>query len=533
MSRLVLANRYRLTERIATGGMGSVYRATDQLLDRPVAVKVLKPEFARDATFLERFRREARAAARLSHPNVAAVYDYGERDSEPFIVMELVEGETLAARLERMGWLPWPEACRIAERVARALDAAHAHGLVHRDVKPANVLLAADGGVKVTDFGIALAAQAPHLTRTGMVLGSANYVAPEQAQSAEVGPAADLYSLGCVLFEMLTGSTPFSGATAVAIATQHVSTPVPDPRTRRPELPAAVADVVMRAMSKHPDERFPSARAMAGTLAALQATAPREAAEQGAAPWEAAAAAGPTEVLADPSPNGAEVTPGAATPGAAGAAAPGGAAPEGPAGGAVAQNGRDGRASDRGGTAGWVAWGAGSPAEPTVPGQGAESASPAGSAGRVGSATLGWRRRRSARIALAILAVLIVVALAVAAWSRSHPAPTGPGRSPGGTPTTRTETTALATGSLRIPDLRNQPSDQATAQLRRLGLVPRLQQAAAELPAGRVISTTPAAGSLTRRGATVTVTVSAGADAGTQPTRKGKHKGNRDREGKG
>jgi serine/threonine-protein kinase len=266
----LLGNRYRLGERIAAGGMGAVYRAVDETLGRQVAVKVLRRELAHDPTFLERFRREARAAAGLSHPGVAGVYDYGELGGQPFIVMELVEGETLAERLAAGGRLPWREAFAIGEQVAAALAAAHAHGLVHRDVKPANILLGRDGRAKVTDFGIAQAAQTATLTRTGMVLGSANYVAPEQAKGGHVGPAADLYSLGCVLFEAVTGETPYRGGNAVAIATQHVSAPVPDPRERRQDLPPEAAALIVRALQKHPAGRFPSGAAMAAALAAAR-----------------------------------------------------------------------------------------------------------------------------------------------------------------------------------------------------------------------------------------------------------------------
>jgi len=271
VSPTTLAARYRLDELIATGGMGSVYRAVDEHLGRPVAIKVLKRVLADDPMFLERFRREARAAAVVSHPNVATIFDYGERSSEPFIVMELVEGETLAERIAREGRLPWREAFAIAEQVARALAAAHASGVVHRDVKPANILMDTSGTVKVTDFGIARAAQATTLTRPGMVLGSANYVAPEQAQANPVGPAADLYSLGCVLFEAVTGATPYQGPNAVAIATQHVSAAVPDPRERVPDLPAKAVAVLMRSLQKEAEARCPSASAMARALAAARA----------------------------------------------------------------------------------------------------------------------------------------------------------------------------------------------------------------------------------------------------------------------
>ena len=265
----VLGDHYRLGERIADGGMGSVYRAVDESLGRPVAVKVLRRELADDPTFLERFRREARTAAALSHPGVAGVYDYGELGGQPFIVMELVEGETLAERIAARGRLAWEETFALGEQVARALAAAHGCRLVHRDVKPANVLIGPGGRAKVTDFGIAKAATSSTLTRTGMVLGSANYVAPEQAKGDQVGPAADLYALGCVLFEAVTGRTPYAGRNPVAIATQHVSAPVPDPRQHRRDLPVPAARLIQRAMAKEPGDRFASASAMADLLASV------------------------------------------------------------------------------------------------------------------------------------------------------------------------------------------------------------------------------------------------------------------------
>jgi eukaryotic-like serine/threonine-protein kinase len=285
-----LGDRYQLDHRIASGGMGAVWRAVDRLLDRPVAVKLLRREFADDPAFVERFRREARAAATLTHPNVAGVFDYGERDGQAFIVMELVEGENLAERLARTGPLPWPEALAVAEQVARALATAHAGGLVHRDVKPANVLLGngiGDGSppgapsfqgslvVKVTDFGIAQAAQAATtLTGTGTILGSAGYVAPEQASGEQVGPAADLYGLGCVLFEMVTGRAPYQGDNAVSLASQHIFGPVPNPRALRPDLPGTVAAIVLKAMQKDPGQRFTSAAVMADALADARPTTP-------------------------------------------------------------------------------------------------------------------------------------------------------------------------------------------------------------------------------------------------------------------
>jgi eukaryotic-like serine/threonine-protein kinase len=182
--------------------------------------------------------------------------------------MELVEGETLAERIAARDRLPWSEAFALGEQVARALAAAHAHRLVHRDVKPGNILIGPGERAKVTDFGIAKAASSATLTRTGMVLGSANYVAPEQAKGDDVGPAADQYSLGCVLYEAVCGRTPYAGANPVAIATQHVSAPVPDPRRLRPDLPVPAAELILRALAKDPGDRFPSTPAMADALAA-------------------------------------------------------------------------------------------------------------------------------------------------------------------------------------------------------------------------------------------------------------------------
>src|SRR5438445_2999666 len=212
---LTLGHRYRLLRRIATGGMGSVWEGEDSVLHRSVAVKVLLEGLAADGRFLERFRREARAAAGLSHPNVASVYDYGEEDGTPYIVMELLRGETLAERLRREGALPADEAVRITEGVAAALQAAHDAGVVHRDVKPGNVMLTPAGEVKVLDFGIAAASWATPITATGAAIGTATYISPEQASGQPSTPASDVYSLGVVLFEMLAGRPPFTGESPI------------------------------------------------------------------------------------------------------------------------------------------------------------------------------------------------------------------------------------------------------------------------------------------------------------------------------
>src|SRR2546425_3045864 len=225
---VVLGGRYRLVEHIASGGMGTVWRGEDLVLHRPVAVKLLSEALGQDERFVERFRREARAAAGLSHPNVAEVFDYGEDQDTPFIVMELLPGETLADRLQREGRLPPGDAERIAVQVADALQAAHDAGIVHRDVKPGNVMLAPGGGVKVMDFGVAAAAWAAPLTSTGTTIGAASHLSPEQAAGERATPASDVYALGCVLYEMLTGRPPFVGESPLAVAGAHVrEMPVP------------------------------------------------------------------------------------------------------------------------------------------------------------------------------------------------------------------------------------------------------------------------------------------------------------------
>jgi eukaryotic-like serine/threonine-protein kinase len=255
----LIAERYELQELVGTGGMSSVYRAHDRLLERDVAIKVLHEQFTADGEYVERFRREARAVAQLSHPNIVTVIDRGEQDDRQFIVFEYVDGENLKALVARDGPLPEREAIELALQVARALGFAHEQGLVHRDVKPQNVLLNDGHEAKVTDFGIARSLDVQGgLTQTGTVMGTSDYIAPEQARGSRVDAQSDIYSLGTVLYELLTGEVPFAGDNFVAVAMQHINQPPPSVRERRPELSPCVDEVVQRAMAKEPRDRFRS-----------------------------------------------------------------------------------------------------------------------------------------------------------------------------------------------------------------------------------------------------------------------------------
>ena len=265
MTDYLLAGRYRLTDRIAAGGMGEVWRGEDSLLNRAVAVKLLPVGRAGDDAFLARFRAEARYTASLSHPGIARVYDYGESAEfgGAYLIMELVRGEPLAAILVRAGRLSPDATLDIISQAARALDAAHQAGIVHRDIKPGNLLVAAGGTTKITDFGIAtaaLAAQAAHLTETGMVMGTAMYVSPEQATGAPVDASSDIYSLGVVAYECLAGHVPFTAREPLAIAFAHKHAPVP---ALPPDVPPPVADLVYDMLAKTPAERPANARAVA------------------------------------------------------------------------------------------------------------------------------------------------------------------------------------------------------------------------------------------------------------------------------
>jgi eukaryotic-like serine/threonine-protein kinase len=262
----VIAGRYEIVELIGKGGMSSVFKARDRLLDRTVAIKVLHPHYTEDEEYVERFRREARSVAQVSHPNIVTVIDRGEDDRRQFIVFEYVEGENLKELLQRTGPLPIRDALLLALQMARALSFAHGRGLVHRDVKPQNVLLNADGQAKMTDFGIAREVDVQGVTITGTVLGTSEYIAPEQARGQQVDQQTDVYSLGVVLYELLTGSVPYEGENFVTVALRHVNEPVPSVLERRPEVPPRLALAVERAMAKSPDDRFSSMDELVGEL---------------------------------------------------------------------------------------------------------------------------------------------------------------------------------------------------------------------------------------------------------------------------
>jgi eukaryotic-like serine/threonine-protein kinase len=280
----LIGERFKLEEKVGSGGMSSVYRAFDPTLERLVAIKMMHRDISSDPDQLERFRREARAVAQLNHPHVVTVIDAGEDEGAPYIVFEYVEGETLKERIRRLGRLPVDEAVAYAIEIGRALECAHAHKLVHRDVKPQNVLIDRDGRAKVTDFGIARSMEAQGLTATGRVLGTTDYVSPEQALGHEVTEQSDIYSLGIVLYEMLTGEAPFKADTQVAVAMKHVRDPLPDVQRRRPEVSATLAAAVERATAKETQNRYATVEQMVHDLEEVLAI---EAARTGQATGEA------------------------------------------------------------------------------------------------------------------------------------------------------------------------------------------------------------------------------------------------------
>ncbi|MDT3414750.1 serine/threonine-protein kinase [Brevibacillus aydinogluensis] len=257
-----LGGRYQLEARIGGGGMAIVYKAKDLVLNRQVAVKVLRSQFGTDEDFVTRFRREAQAVASLSHPNVVGVYDVGQDGDTHYMVMEYVEGSTLKDLINRHGALPVEEAVRIAAEICDALDHAHQNQIIHRDIKPHNILIGKNGRVKVTDFGIARAVTSTTITHTNAVLGSVHYFSPEQARGGVTAEKSDIYSLGIVLYEMVTGQLPFSGDSPISVALKHLQEPLPEPRQVNPNIPQSVENVILKALVKDPQMRYASAREM-------------------------------------------------------------------------------------------------------------------------------------------------------------------------------------------------------------------------------------------------------------------------------
>ena len=253
---MMIGDRYEILEKIGTGGMSDVYKAKDHKLNRFVAVKVLKQEFSENANFVSKFRIEAQAAAGLTHPNIVNVYDVGEEEGIYYIVMELVEGITLKKYIEKKARLSVKEAISIAIQVSMGIEAAHNTHIIHRDIKPQNIIISKEGKVKVTDFGIAKAATSN--TITSNVMGSVHYTSPEQARGGYSDEKSDIYSLGITMFEMLTGRVPFNGETTVAIAIKHIQEEMPSPRDYVPEIPVSVEQIVFKCCQKSPDRRYQS-----------------------------------------------------------------------------------------------------------------------------------------------------------------------------------------------------------------------------------------------------------------------------------
>src|SRR6186997_1137174 len=292
-------DRYRIVRKLGSGGMANVYLAEDEDLGRRVAIKILNDRYADDESFTERFRREAKSAAALSHPNIVSVYDRGEAEGTYYIAMEVIEGRSLKELIMTRGPLPIPQALAYSHEMLEALRFAHRHGIIHRDIKPHNILIGER--LKVTDFGIARAG-ASQMTEAGSIMGTAQYLSPEQARGAPVTASSDLYSAAIVLYEMLTGKVPFTGDSAIEIAMKHLNEPPKPPSKIRPEIPEELDAVVLRALSKNPEDRYQTAEEFSEDLHRVEAGLPLapETSEAATALIAGAALAGDgsTEVLA-------------------------------------------------------------------------------------------------------------------------------------------------------------------------------------------------------------------------------------------
>jgi eukaryotic-like serine/threonine-protein kinase len=503
----ILAGRYEITEPIATGGMGEVWRARDRVLDRVVAAKVLRSEFTGDPSFVARFRNEARHTAALAHPNIASVYDYGESTDErgsqlAFLIMELVEGKPLVTILHEEGRLPVDWTLHVLGQAADGLSAAHAAGVVHRDIKPGNLIVRPDGVVKLTDFGIARTRDATPLTRTGMVVGTAQYLSPEQAQGLEVTSASDVYSLGVVGYECLTGGRPFDGTSQVAIALAHINR---EPPPLPAEIPLAVRQLVERALAKHPDDRFTDGAAFAAAIRAVAAAGAHGAAAPVTGALPAGLAAAATEVIPELDGDGTRVLGGPVTGTAAAGPRTSGPRTTGPRTMGPRTGGRHAAGNAR----------------PMPPLQGPPVDGDDGPVGRDPQPRGGAGSRRWA---VALAALVLVAALIAGAWFVFS----GNGEDPGGTSAGATSSSAPSSGSASgsasaTQDLVTVPAasqylgedaDDVEAELLEAGLdVARagatdevLAEAGIELNAGEVAGVDPA-GIPVPRGTTVTLYV--------------------------
>lgn len=267
MSARILAGRYELLEKIGDGGMAVVYKARCRLLNRFVAIKILKPEFTKDAKFIESFRRESQAAASLSHPNIVNIYDVGKEGNIYYIVMELIEGQTLSDVIANEGMIEYKRAVDIVKQIALALNFAHKNHIIHRDVKPHNILITKEGVAKITDFGIAKAVNAGTIVgNTGTIMGSVHYFSPEQARGGYVDEKSDIYSLGIVLYEMITGRVPFDADNPVTVAIMHMNDDITPPSHYVPDLPRALEEIIIKATNKYQIDRFKTAKEMYDAL---------------------------------------------------------------------------------------------------------------------------------------------------------------------------------------------------------------------------------------------------------------------------
>jgi eukaryotic-like serine/threonine-protein kinase len=522
----LISGRYRLAEPIGRGGMATIYRAVDEhMMDRPVAVKVLREVYSSDPKFVTRFQREARAASALQHPNIVQVFDYGQSGDSYYIVMEFIDGMDLRRYLKRRGVLPIERGVQIAREVALGLGAAHRRGIVHRDVKPQNVMLNDDGLVKLTDFGIASMykdADAERLTTTGMTLGTVQYYAPEQAQGEIVRPSADIYALGIVMYEMLTGQTPFDGDTPVAVAMKHIQEEPEPPSALNPRIPPSLERIILRCLDKDPQARFRDGDTLAAALDNFLRTPSRR----------PGVASGVGEAIGPYGPG--PTSPGMARPSGPSGPRPGVYPPgmPAPASGArsaarppVSVNGRPGMAyggmgDERTVEAYDAPWRGGyddMTMAPSAPGGPTRGMGVPGETRKQWAAGQKEPPRRNPGLVIAIIAAALV--LLVAGCFLAFTVTKGLGFF-----TTQTPTPTLVP-TVTVPNIVNMTCDDATTALQGVHLTLQCTPVASEQPKGQIVSQDPAAGQPARAGSVVQAQFSAGPSDVTVPDVTGKTSG--------